>query len=252
MSIPTLYGIGVGPGDPDLLTVKAVKTLAEVDVIFAAGNERNVSSLALEIAGPHLPDAAKTVALHFPHTFDSVDGRSPHREAAQTILTVLKEGKSAAFLTLGDPMTFSTFTYVLEAVRELEPTVAVKVVPGITSFAAAAAATVTPLTEGEETLTVIGAARGGVGAIEEALERSDSVVIMKPFRQTAEVCDLLEAKGLSESTWYCTECSRPTEKLSRGTEVARTGEGRYMSLFLVRSNRLKDGCVDDDSKGNAK
>ena len=83
MSLPTLYGIGVGPGDPDLLTVKAVKTIAAVDVIFAAGNERNEKSLALEIAGPHLPEGAVTEALHFPHTFDSVDGRSPHREAAE-------------------------------------------------------------------------------------------------------------------------------------------------------------------------
>ncbi len=233
------YGIGVGPGDPELLTVKAARLIKEVDVIFAAGHERSGKSLALEIAGPHLPEDGEIVALPFPHTFDSVDGRDPHREVAQKIVETLKRPATAAFLTLGDPMTFSTFTYVLEELKKLAPEVEVEVVPGITSFAAAAAATQVPLAEGEESFTVLGAARGGMAKLKNILPLTDNLVIMKPYRQTVEVCDLLEEHGLGDSTWFCTECSRETELITRGLTDARENKGRYMSLFLVRKGATK-------------
>jgi len=231
--IGTFFGVGVGPGDPELLTLKAVRVLREVDVIFAAGHERNGKSLALEIAGPHLPDGAKVEILSFPHTFDSVDGREAHFEAAGRILDVLRRPASAAFLTLGDPMTYSTFTYVHDALRELESAAPVKAVPGVTSFAAAAAASLTPLAEGDETLSIIGASRS-TAALEAALAHADNIVIMKPYRQTARVCDLLREAGLGNRTLFCTECSRPGERISRGLDEARKATGRYMSLFLVR------------------
>jgi len=233
-SLGTFYGVGVGPGDPDLLTVKAVKVMAAVDVVFAAGHERSGKSLAAEIVAPHCE--REIVELPFPHTFESVAGQGPHREAAEKIAAVLKEGRSAAFLTLGDPMTFSTFTYVLAAVRELLPDAPVTVVPGVTSFAAAAAATLTPLAEGEESLAVLGAAKG-TEALRSLVGLADNLVIMKPYRKSGEVSDILDAEGLADHTWFCTECSRPTERVARGTAPARAATGRYMSLFLVRKGR---------------
>jgi precorrin-2/cobalt-factor-2 C20-methyltransferase len=233
--------VGVGPGDPELMTVKAIRVTREADVVFAAGHERSGKSLAWEIAAPHFPDDAAVTPLPFPHTFDSVDGRSPHREAAGQIVAVLRDGKSAAFLTLGDPMTFSTFTYVLEAVRELEQDVPVQIIPGITSFAAAAAATATPLAEGEETLAIVGAAKS-TDALEAALTVADNLVIMKPYRQTDRVCTILAEEGLAEQTWHCIECSRTTERIERGLEAAKAGEGKYMSLFLVR--KAKPGASE--------
>lgn len=236
MKLGTFYGVGVGPGDPELLTLKAVRVLSEADAVFAAGHERSGGSLARDIASPHLPEGREIVALPFPHTFDSVAGHGPHREAALRIAAVLEAGRSAAFLTLGDPMTFSTFTYVLAAVLDLLPDVPVRVIPGVTSFAAAAAATLTPLAEGEETLVVLGAAKD-TDALADALKSSDNLVVMKPYRNTDAVCDLLDAEGLAAKTWFCTECSRPTEKVSRGTAEARSDSSRYMSLFLVRKGR---------------
>lgn len=233
----TFYGVGVGPGDPELLTLKAVRTLNEVDVIFAAGHERSGKSLSLEIIRPHLKPDARVTPLHFPHTFGSVEGREVHAQAAGKILDALMRGQSAAFATLGDPMTFSTFTYVLDALLELEPAAPVTVVPGVTSFAAAAAATLTPLAEGDETLTILGAARSGA-YFDEALAHSDNVVVMKPYRRTNEICDRIEAAGLAGHTWHCIECSRPTEKLTRGLAEARSGGKNYMSLFLIRKGGL--------------
>ncbi|PLX40419.1 MAG: precorrin-2 C(20)-methyltransferase [Deltaproteobacteria bacterium] len=229
----TFYGIGVGPGDPELLTVKAVNAIRDVDVVFTAGHQRSGVSMAGKIAYEYLKDK-EVVALPFPHTFDSVSGRSPHREAAEKIVEALKRPASVAFLTIGDPMTFSTFTYVLEAVRELDPTVPVKVIPGITSFAAAAAATITPLAEGEESFAVVGAAKT-TEKLSKAIDAVDNLVIMKPYRHSEEVCDILDERGLGMHTWFCVECSRPHERCYLGLDAAREeGADKYMSLFIVR------------------
>lgn len=236
----TFYGIGVGPGDPDLMTVKAVKTMNSADVVIAASNERNEGSLALSIARPHLKPGAEVVELAFPHTFKSVDGRSPHAAAAKEIALILKSGRSAAFLTLGDPMTYSTFSYVLKELKALLNEVETVVVPGVTSFAAAAAATLTPLAEGDETLTIVGASRTTEG-LSQALTHSDNLVIMKPYRNAEAVLDLLDEKGLGEETWFCAEVSRPTALTVKTTAKARANLGRYMSLLLVRNKRTRQG-----------
>ncbi|MBE0618516.1 MAG: precorrin-2 C(20)-methyltransferase [Proteobacteria bacterium] len=232
MTIGTLYGVGVGPGDPELLTLKAARVLGEVDVVFTSSQVRSGRSLALEIAEPHLTPGKEVVALPFEHTFEGVASGAAHRANAERVLEVLRRPASAAFLTLGDPMTYSTFTYLLRALRDLEPRVPVAVVPGITSFAAAAAAAVEPLAEGEESLTVVSAARGP-GRLAQALDLAENVVVMKPYRRLAEVCDLLDARGRGEQALYALRCTRPGERLLRGTDAARESGTEYMSLFLV-------------------
>jgi len=231
-----LWGVGVGPGDPELMTLKAVRVMNGADTVFAAANERNDGSLALEIARPHLRGNANVVSLPFPHTFDSVDGRAPHRDAAKTVLKALEDGKSAAFLTLGDPMTYSTFSYVMEAVKAENPDQEVRVVPGVTSFAAAAAAALLPLAEGDETLAIVGASRS-TSKLKLALKLADSLVVMKPYRNARMVCDLADEAGLGEDLLLCAECSRPTEQVVRGTKKALENLGRYMSLFLIRRGK---------------
>lgn len=231
--IGTLYGIGVGPGDPELLTLKAARLLGTVDVVFVSSQERSGKSLAGEIAAPHLPAGRQVVPLPFSHTFRGVEERSAHREAARRVLDVLQRPASAAFLTLGDPMTYSTFTYVLEALRELEPRVPVEVVPGITSYSAAAAAALVPLAEGDENLCIVSAAQGA-DRVARALEGSDNVVVMKSFRNKDDVCDVLDARGLAGSTVFAADCSRDEGVLLRDLDEVRALPRRYMSLFLVK------------------
>jgi precorrin-2/cobalt-factor-2 C20-methyltransferase len=173
------------------------------------------------------------VLLPFAHTFEGVEDRRAHRENAARVLDVLRRPASCAFLTLGDPMTYSTFTYLLQAVREAEPTAYVEVVPGITSYSSAAAAALQPLVEGDESIAVVSAAQG-TEALERALELSENVVVMKAYRRIAEVCELLEAKGLAERSLFTAECSRPGGVLHQGLERVRELGPRYMSLFLVK------------------
>jgi precorrin-2/cobalt-factor-2 C20-methyltransferase len=117
----TLYGIGVGPGDPDLIPVKAVKALGGVDIIFAAASTKNPHSQAVEIARPHLPVDVELRLLGFPMTKDAAKKTAAWRAHAETILAELAKGRSAAFLTLGDPLTYATYGYVLTQILLLMP-----------------------------------------------------------------------------------------------------------------------------------
>jgi len=234
-----LYGVGVGPGDPELVTFKAAKIISQVDVIFASAQKRSGRSLALEIASRFIPEGAEVDKLYFPHTFEGVENGLSHRVNAEKVLEVLGRPASAAFLTVGDPMTYSTFTYLLSAVLKFCPETPVEVVPGVTSFAAAAAAATTPLVEGNESLALVSGVRG-TERVEEALGFSENIVILKPYRRTDELCDLLASRNLEESTIFSSECSRESAATSRGLSDARKKPHRYMSLFLVK-NRTK-GC----------
>ena len=236
----TLYGVGVGPGDPELMTLKAVRVLREVDAVFAAGHERSGRSHALEIARAHVPPGCPVEVLAFRHTFEGVESREAHRAHARAVARVLREGRSAAFLTLGDPLTYSTFTYLLEALRDLEPDAPVEVVPGVTSFAAAAAEACIPLVEGDESLAVVSAARG-TGALERGLEAAENVVVMKPYRNTGAVCRVLETRGLGPGTWFASRCSRPGSRVDQGLEAARSPDNGYLSLFLVKRPPGEEG-----------
>lgn len=233
MTLGTFYGLGVGPGDPELLTLKACRLLRDVDVVFTSAQERSGRSLALEIALPHLAPGREVVPLAFSHTFEGVEDGRAHRENAARVLEVLRRPASAAFLTLGDPMTYSTFTYLMAALIDLDPSAPIQVVPGITSYSTAAAAALTPLAEGNETFAVVSAAQG-TAHLEAALETADNVVVMKSYRRAGEVCDLLEARGLGDRTVFATECSRPEALVLRDLSSIRALPPRYMSLFLVK------------------
>jgi precorrin-2/cobalt-factor-2 C20-methyltransferase len=237
-AIGTLYGLGVGPGDPELLTLKAARVLREVQVVFAAGQARSGKSLALEIASPHLAPGAEVVVLPFDHTFASVEDRRAHREHARRVLDTMERPAAVAFLTLGDPMTYSTFTYLLEALRELRPALPVEVVPGVTSYSAAAASGLLPLVEGNESLSIVSAAQG-TDRVESALSASENVVVLKAYRRAGEVCDLLATRGLAERTLFSAQCSQPGGLFLRDLSAIRELSPRYMSLFLVKGGPLR-------------
>ncbi len=145
----TLYGIGVGPGDPELITLKALKVLQRVPHIFASCSPKNTYSLALDIVRCHL-NGAGIEHLPFPMTKDPEVLQEAWEGNARRVLEVLDTGSDAAFVTLGDPLTYSTFGYLLKTLKRLRPSVRVVTIPGITSYSAAAALTHIPLAEGEE------------------------------------------------------------------------------------------------------
>lgn len=224
-----LHGIGVGPGDPELISLRAARILADVDVILAAASPKNDHSLALAIARPHLNPAAEVRRLDFPMTRDAAILRDAWRKAAQNVQAVLAQGKNAAFLTLGDPLVYSTFSYLMTELKKLAPEVKINVVPGITAFQAAAACAQTPLCEGEEPFTLL----SGIlpqKDLEELLGRPGGAAILKVYRNYKAITGALQAAGRAQSCVTASYVGQPGEKITAGLPAAKPP---YMTLILA-------------------
>ena len=227
-----LYGVGVGPGAPDLLTLRAVRVLGEVDVILAAASPRNDFSAALDTARPHLRPDVRVQRLEFPMTRDRAVLHEAWRVAAQTTRGVLESGQSAAFLTIGDPLVYSTFGYLMRTLGECAPHLRVEVVPGITSFQAAAARTRTVLCENGETLRII----PGINSrqsLEDSLQESDTAVILKAYRNLPAIAEALDATNRLDSCLLASHVEQPAESVRQGLGGLE-GTPPYMSLILSR------------------
>lgn len=227
----TLYGIGVGPGAPDLLTLRAVSVLRSVEVVLAAASPKKDASLALSIAAAHLPESCEIVRLDFPMTRDAELLRAAWEKNAALTEQILLSGRSAAFLTLGDPMTYSTFGYLLRTLLARNADLPVKVVPGITSYQAAAAETRTVLCEGEENLLLV----SGINhkdKLRQLLEEADSCVVLKSYRNLPAIEKALAASGKAGQSLF-------VSRLGLDGELVLKGDGdlpekpHYLSMILV-------------------
>ena len=230
----TLYAIGVGPGDPELLTLKAVRILGEADVIFTAASPKNTYSTARDIAMPHLTPGTETQRLEFPMTRDQAVLDEAWAKSAAIVHDVLSQGKTAVFLTLGDPMTYSTFGYLMKALQRVDKDIPMEVIPGITSFNAAAARTKTILCECEETLAVIPGIMDPA-TMEKTLTLADNAVILKAYRKFPEIKASLENTGLKEHSTLVSACYMPTESIENDLDACPE-KPPYFSLVLVSGN----------------
>lgn len=224
-----LYGIGVGPGAPDLLCLRAVETLRRADVILAAASPANESSRALEICRPHLSPAARIVRLDFPMTRDKSQLKRAWRKAAETTIAILAKGESACFLTLGDPLVYSTFGYLAREIKNIDPEARIEIIPGITSFQAAAAKRGEVLCEGDQWLALIPGTLPEP-EIAKILASADTAVILKVYRNREAITEALRTSGLEENLFFATEVERPGEKLLSDIP-AKPG---YMSLVISK------------------
>lgn len=233
----TLFAIGVGPGDPELLTLKAARLLGSVRVVFTAASPKNDQSHALTIAKQHLRPDALVERLEFPMTRDEAVLQSAWRTAATRVLAEIESGNDAAFLTLGDPMTYSTFGYLSRIVREMSPAAKIEAVPGVTSYQAAAAAALTPLVEGEESLMIV----SGIAdqeRLSQVLGLADNAVVLKAYRNLPAIRKAVEGLGLGERAVTVSRLGMDGEARYQG--LAQTPETLpYFSLMLLPKPRAK-------------
>ncbi|MHC1741610.1 MAG: precorrin-2 C(20)-methyltransferase [Syntrophobacteraceae bacterium] len=235
----TLYGIGVGPGDPDLLTLKAVKALNDVSHIFAAASSNNDYSLAQAIVQEHIPPGVPVDQLAFPMTFNSQSLESAWTANCEKVVEILQEGKNVAFLTLGDPLTFSTFIYLMRKVRKRLPDLTVTTIPGITSYQAAAACANQPLAEGEETITVLSAAKGG-GRLKDVISVSDNVILMKTYKQFPQILSQIDEAGLKDSCCFISRCGLEGQVVERNFErMTAMDQPHYLSLMIIKKRGME-------------
>lgn len=223
-----LWGIGVGPGDPELLTLKAVRLLREVDIVAslaADGRDR----IARAIAAPHLPQGCHELVFAAPMRADAETKSAFYDEVAQKLSDQLDAGLSVGFLCLGDPLFYGSFTALLLRLGERHPC---GVVPGITSMTAAAAALGVPLARGSEGVAIL----PGTLPDEELARRLDGfevAVFVKLGRHLPRLRRLLERQGLLGCTWIASELGGERERVARLADW-RYEAAPYMSLLIVR------------------
>ncbi|MDO5545722.1 MAG: precorrin-2 C(20)-methyltransferase [Eubacteriales bacterium] len=222
-----LWGVGVGPGDPELLTVKAVRVLREADVVIVP-DASSGDKVALNIAKDYLKDK-EIQFVKTPMVRDKVVMDAAHEQAADTICALLDQGKQVAFLTLGDPGVYSTYMYIHQKVLGRGYTV--EVVPGIPSFCAAAARLNQSLCLGREPLVIIPASHDQ----EDLIDVPGNKVFMKAGRSILELQQTLADRGLLEGASLVENCSMENEHVYPHFADLKEPSG-YFSLVIVKGD----------------
>jgi precorrin-2/cobalt-factor-2 C20-methyltransferase len=237
-----LVGIGVGPGDPDLLTIAAARELCCAGRVF-------VPVMALDMVGR----AEVVVRVHLTHDRlerlvfalnDDVDGPQRRRQdcwdaaAARVVAHLREHGGSAAFATLGDPAVYSTFGYLAKTVRRLLPDIRIRTVPGITAMQAAASAANLTLVEGSEPLTLLPLSRD-LAVLDDALARGGTVVAYKGGRRLAFLRERIAAAGALDRAWCAEHLGTADERI---TPLAQTDAAAYLSTVVVLPPRTGRGA----------
>ena len=236
MPIGNFYGIGIGPGDPELLTLKAARIIKEVDVIFVPKAGIKEESMALEIVSPLL-DGKRVVEKVFPMVKEQEKLESHWKEAALAIKEELERGNSVAFLTIGDPLTFSTYVYLLRCLRDMIPEEKIHTIPGVTSFNAAASLANLSLAQRDERIAIV-PVPDDVEELRPILKGFDTVILMKVAKRLDKVINLLEEMGLAQHALFASHVGLKDSYLTRNlSELKGSGRG-YMSIIIVRKRAL--------------
>ena len=229
-----LIGVGVGPGDPELVTVKALTALRDADSVFVPVSDTGEPGRAEAIVAHHLPDRP-LVRLRFAMTGDPGRRQASWDGAAEAIAGQLRAGATAAFATIGDPNLYSTFTYLAEAVRERVAGLEVSTVPGITAMQDLAARSGTVLAEGNESVALFPLTAGEDG-LRRALEVFDTVVCYKGGRRLPAVLDAARDAGQLEAAVYGAHLGLAEETVCAAADMDGR-EGPYLSTVILPAPR---------------
>ncbi len=240
----TFIGIGVGPGDPELITIKAVKALKAADVICVPKSHALKPSMALSMVKQILAERkkpAEILELIFPMTKDELNNRKLWVENAAIVAAKAKKG-NVAFITLGDPMLYSTFLYLYECVKETYPEIELEIIPGVTSVTAAAASSKLPLAEKEEVVSIIPSDLTPA-RIEETAKHADNLVFMKCAHHIKEFVPILLKAGFTKNSTVALvkRCTLGEEKVFVGklTDVENWDITEdYFSVAIVKKSQV--------------
>lgn len=221
------YGVGVGPGDPKLLTLRAVEVLQEIEIIAIPKSKMDRESIAWEIAKTHCPTGVKILELEMPMTSDESILRAAWQSAADKIQEEMQRGNSVAFLTLGDPSFYSTYSYLLSILENVLSSEQIETIPGITAMAAAAARVNWPLATGDEPLVVL----PGIEGLEK-YEKYPNLVLMKVSRNLPEVMKRIKTTGaLAVLATRVGQAGEEIRVLDAQEELEKVD---YLSLILLK------------------
>lgn len=224
------YGIGVGPGDPELLTLKAIKVLNLLDVLLIPSTKKEKIGVAETIIQGYLKEDIEHVYIDFPMVSDESVFEKAGIRAAEIVEKCLKNGKNVGFVTLGDASVYSTYGYIVKA---LSRGVEIETIPGITSFCAAAALANRPLVEKNEILTII-PMNATDEQIDQALSVSDATVMMKIYKREERVLKHLKNHAMEKEGVLAQRCGFKEATIHTDLEESLLANHDYLTLVLSR------------------
>ncbi len=227
------YGVGVGPGDPELLTLKAHRILTTAAVVCAPKRNYSADGYAYSIIKDYVDtEKQELLELIFPMSKDRTRLMPYWEENIEQMMQRIRQGKDVAFITEGDPFLYSTFIYMWEMMRERYPDVPCEVIPGITSINACSAIAEYPLANGDERIAIIPATYEPE-KLRQVLRDCDSVVLMKVNSVFDQVLHILEEEGLVEAAVYIKKAGAPEQEIVRDIRQLSGRKLEYLSLILV-------------------
>ena len=193
-----LFCVGCGPGDPELLTVRAVDLIRSADIIFAPTAREGKPSIALSVVGKYVSESTKTANLVFPMVKDKESLKDYWKRNADEIATAVRTGRKVVYLTVGDPALYSTWIYMHRELRRNHPDIDVEIVPGIAAMFAIAAKAGISLAEGEETVAIVPACYD-MERVRRTASACDTVIFLKDGRYFDSVIEMLGESGFPEN-----------------------------------------------------
>ena len=238
--MPGLIGIGVGPGDVELLTVKAVKAIQNADIIMCPASKEDRPSIALSVVSPII-DKSKNqdiVKLIFPMTKDKKILEETWKKNAKIMAETVLSGKNVVYLTVGDPFLYSTWIYMHKDLKENYPSMEINVIPGIVSMFTFASKVGVSIAEGAEKVAIIPSCYD-LSSVKEIAKHSESMIFLKDGRYFDQVIDVLKDSGFPNDSIFAIGQDLGTEKeiirkLTLGEVNDKTLTTKYFSILVVK------------------
>jgi precorrin-2/cobalt-factor-2 C20-methyltransferase len=237
-----LFCVGCGPGDPELLTIKAVNLIKSAEVIFAPTAREGKPSIALSVVDQYIDKSTKTMSLVFPMVKDKESLKDYWIRNADEIATVVKSGKRVVYLTVGDPALYSTWIYVHREMKKRHQDIEIEIVPGVASMFAIANKAKLSLAEGDETIAIVPACYD-LERVKKTADACDTVVFLKDGRYFDNVIEMLGQAGFPDNATIAIaqDVSAPEGEILEITTLAdqrgRKGPAeKYFSIMVAKKN----------------
>ncbi len=231
----TLYGVGLGPGEPELLTLKGRRLLDESSVIYTPTGAIASRSRAADILLGLGIDESKLEPMVFPMSMEDSVREEAWKANAEYIDVSLADGATASFVTLGDASVYSTWTYLVRALARRTSDIQTPTVPGVTTMSAAAAALEIPLVIGDESIALV-PTPNRIEDLVPLLESMDTLVLYKVGRRLESVIGFLEERGLAGCSYFASNVGVAAQHVQVGFPDLDAGKGPYMSTIIIRTS----------------
>jgi precorrin-2/cobalt-factor-2 C20-methyltransferase len=236
-----LFCVGCGPGDPELLTIRALNLIKEADVIFVPTSKSDKPSIALSIVAKYINKTTKIINLVFPMVKDKDSLKDYWKKNTLEISQMVRTGKKTLYLTVGDPSLYSTWIYIHRELKKNHKDIQIEIIPGITSIFAFAAESKISLVEGNEHLSIVPACYD-LNKVKNTVKSSDTIVFLKDGRYFDNVIEMLPDAGFGEESQIAIAQDVSTKenileiKHLKDLKGKKQPSQKYFSIMVVKRN----------------